>query len=124
MFYEDINAKVFRRSIALTIAVVVTSRSSSFECTISVHAEHTGAERNVCNIVVSTETALNFHQSISNVSPHVQTSTFTPAPPQILTSKIPPTISSAFFRRCATVASSIMRALSGARCTGVRLYTL
>ena len=29
MFYEGINAKVFRRSIAFVIAVVVTSRSSS-----------------------------------------------------------------------------------------------
>ena len=29
MFYEGINAKVFRRSIAFAIAVVVTSRSSS-----------------------------------------------------------------------------------------------
>ena len=53
MFYEGINAKVFRRSIAFVIEVVVTSRSSSLEYTISVHA---GAERNVCNIVVSTET--------------------------------------------------------------------
>ena len=41
MFYEGINAKVFRRSIALAITVVVTSRSSSLEYTISVHA---GAE--------------------------------------------------------------------------------
>ena len=89
MFYEEINAKVFRRSIAFVIAVVVTSRSSSFEYTISVHAEHAGAERNVCNIVLSTETALKFHQSISNVSPCVQTRKFTPAPPQILTSKTP-----------------------------------
>ena len=56
MFYEGINAKVFRRSIAFAIAVVVTSRSSSFEYTMSVHAVHAGAERNVCNIVVSTET--------------------------------------------------------------------
>ena len=53
MFYERINAKVFRHSIAFVIAVVVTSRSSSFEYTISVDA---GAERNVCNTVVSTET--------------------------------------------------------------------
>ena len=53
MFYEGINTKAFRRSIAFAIALVVTSRSSSFEYTMSVHA---GAERNVCNIVVSTET--------------------------------------------------------------------
>ena len=55
MFYEGINAKVFRCSIAFAIVVVVTSRSSAFEYTISVHAIHAGAERNVCNIVVSTE---------------------------------------------------------------------
>ena len=57
MFYEWINDKVFRRSVALAIAVVVTSRSSFFEYTISVHAMHAGAERNVCYIVVSTETS-------------------------------------------------------------------
>ena len=57
MFYEGINTKVFRRSIAFAIALVVTSRSSSFVYTMSVHAVHAGAERNVCNIVVSTETA-------------------------------------------------------------------
>ena len=56
MFYEGINTKVFRRSIAFAIALVVTSRSSSFEYTMSVHAVHAGAERNVCNIAVSTET--------------------------------------------------------------------
>ena len=58
MFYEGINAKVFRRGIAFAIEVVVTSRSSSLENTISVHA---GAERNVCNIVESTESPPNFH---------------------------------------------------------------
>ena len=51
MFYERINTKVFRRSFA--IGLVVTSLSGFFEYTMSVHA---GAERNVCNIVVSTET--------------------------------------------------------------------
>ena len=56
MFYEGINAKVFRRSIAFAITLVVTSRSSSFEYTMSVHVVHAGAERNVCNIVISTET--------------------------------------------------------------------
>ena len=35
MFYEQINAKVIRRSIAFAMAVVVTSRSSSFEYTIT-----------------------------------------------------------------------------------------
>ena len=53
MFYEGINTKVFRCSIPFAIAVVITSRSSSFEYTISVHAVHASAERNVCNIVVS-----------------------------------------------------------------------
>ena len=56
MFYEGINTKVFRCSIAFAIALAVTSRSSSFEYTMSVHAVHAGAGRNVCNIVVSTET--------------------------------------------------------------------
>ena len=37
MFYEGINAKVFRRSVPFAIAVVETSHSSSFEYTISVH---------------------------------------------------------------------------------------
>ena len=67
MFYEGINAKVFRRSIAFAIAVVVTSRSSSFEYTMSVHAVHAGVERNVCNIVVSTEipqTTTNLSQTL------------------------------------------------------------
>ena len=53
MFYEGINTNVFRRSIAFAIVVVVTSRSSSFEYTISVHAVLASVERNVCNIVVS-----------------------------------------------------------------------
>ena len=61
MFYEGINATVFRCSIAFAI---VMSRSSSFEYTISVHAVHAGAERNACNIIVSTETP----QSSSNPS--------------------------------------------------------
>ena len=55
-------AKVFRRSRAF--AVVVTPRSSSFDYTILVHAVHAGSERNVCNIVVSTET----HQTTTNPS--------------------------------------------------------
>ena len=53
MFYEEINTKVFRRSIAFAIVVVVMSRSSSFQYTISVHAVHASAGRNVCNTVVS-----------------------------------------------------------------------
>ena len=56
------HAKVFRRSRAF--AEVVTSRSSSFEFTMLVHAVHAGLERNVCNIVVSTET----HQTTTNPS--------------------------------------------------------
>ena len=93
MFYEGINAKVFRRSIAFILAAVATSRSSSFEYTISVHAVHAGTERNVCNIVVSTE----LHQSISNPAPRVQTSTLTPAPPQVLTSKTPQPLAQPFY---------------------------
>ena len=64
MFYEGINAKVFRRGIAFAIAVVVTSRSSSFEYTMSVHAVHAGAKRNVRYIVKSNETP----QTTTNVS--------------------------------------------------------
>ena len=56
MFYEGINTKVFRHSIAFAIVLVVMSGSSSFKYTTSVHA---GTERNVCNIVVSTETPQN-----------------------------------------------------------------
>ena len=56
MFYEGINAKVFSCSIAFAITVVVTPRSSSFEYTMSLHAVHAVGERNVCYIVVSTET--------------------------------------------------------------------
>ena len=89
MFYEGINTKVLRSSIALTIALVVTSRSSSFEYTMSLHA---GAERNVWNIVVSTErpqTTANPSQSLLPVYkiahlplPHSKSSP--PRPPQPL----------------------------------------
>ena len=89
MFYEGINAKVFRRSIAFAIAVVVTSRSSSLEYTISAHAVHAGAERNVCNIVVSTETPQTSTNPSQTLPPRVQTSTLTPVPPQVLNSKTP-----------------------------------
>ena len=92
MFYEGINAKVFRRSIAFAIAIVVTSRSSSLEYTISVHAVHAGAERNVCNIVVSAETpqtSTNPSQTLPPLyklahlhRPHPKSST--PRPPQPL----------------------------------------
>ena len=57
MFYEGINTKVFRRSIAFAIALVVTSRSSSFEYTMSVHAVYAGAESNVCGIPMGTNCA-------------------------------------------------------------------
>ena len=60
MFYEGINANVFRHTNAFAIAVVVTSHSSSFEYTISVHAVQAGAERNVCTIV------LLFHYTIGD----------------------------------------------------------
>ena len=53
MFHEGINTKVFMRNIAFAIALVVTTHSSSFENTISVHEVHAGVERKVCNIVVS-----------------------------------------------------------------------
>ena len=55
MLYEGINTKVFWRSIAFAIVLVVTSHSSSCEHTMSVHAVHAGAKRNLCNIV-STQT--------------------------------------------------------------------
>ena len=56
-------AKVFRRSSAF--ALVVTSRSSSFEYIMLVHAVHAGAKRNVYNNVVSAET----NQTTTNPSP-------------------------------------------------------
>ena len=81
MFYEGINATVFRRSIVFAIELVVTLRSSSFEYTMSEHAVHAGAERNVCNIVVSTETpqtttnsSQTHHQFISNLKYKVSSS--------------------------------------------------
>ena len=101
MFYEGINAKVFRRSIAFAIAVVVTARSSSFEYTISVHAVHTGAERNACNIVVFTETpqtANNPSQALLPVYKLAHLPLPTPSPHLL----DPTTFSSAFLRRCAT----------------------
>ena len=94
MFYEGINAKVFRRSIAFAIEVVVTLRSSSLEYTMSVHAVHAGVEKNVCNIVVSTETpksSTNPSQTLLPVYklahlplPHPKSST--PRPPQTFSS--------------------------------------
>ena len=91
MFYEGINAIVFRRSITFAIAVVVTSHSSSLEYTISVHAEYAGEERNVCNIVVSTETpqtstnpsrTLLLVYKLANLPlPHPKSSTLRPPQP-------------------------------------------
>ena len=97
MFYEGINAKVFRRSIAFAIAVVVTSRSSSFEYTMSVHVVHAGAERNVCNIVVATETPKPPPIYLKRCSPCTNyPSTLTPAPLQVFTSKTPQPLAQPF----------------------------
>ena len=87
MFYEGIDTKVFRRSIFFAIAVIVTSRSSSFEYTILVHA---GAERNVRNIEVSTETpqtTINQSQTLLPVYklehlPLPHSKSWPPRPPQ------------------------------------------
>ena len=114
MFYEGINAKVFWRSIAFAITVVVTSRSNSFEYTMSVHAVHAGGEKNVCNIVISTEIPQINHQSISNAAPHVQTSIITPAPYKSSPPR-PHTFSSTFLRRCPTE-------LSIRSCPPVQIY--
>ena len=98
MFYEGINAKVFRRSIAFAIALVVTSRFSSFEYTMSVHAVHARAERNVCNIVVSTET----HQTTTNPSQTllpVYKLAHLPLPHSKFSPPDPTTFSSAFLHR-------------------------
>ena len=100
MFYEGRNAKVFRRSIAFAIAVGVTSHSSSFEYTISVHAVHAGAVRNVCNIVVSTEKPKPPPIRLKRFSPCTNEHTYPcPTPsPHLLD---PTTFSSAFLGRCA-----------------------
>ena len=77
MFYEGINAKVFRRTIAFAIAVVVTSRSSSLDYTISVHA---CAERNVCKIVVSILKHPQFSTNPSQTLLHVYKLAHLPLP--------------------------------------------
>ena len=92
MFYEEMMPKISGRISALAIAVVVTSHSSSFEYTMSIHAVHAGAERNVCYIVVSTETpqtTTNHSQTLLPVYklahlplPHFKSSL--PRPPQPL----------------------------------------
>ena len=86
------DANVFRRGGSFAIALIVTSRSSSLEDTMSVHA---GAERNVCIIKVSAETPKSTTNP-SQASPYVQTSALTPGSPP----KTPTTFSSAF---CADV---------------------
>ena len=94
--YEGIIAEVFRCSIAF--AVVVTSRSSSFEYTMSVHA---GAERNVCNIVVSTETPQTTTCPSQTLLSVYKLAHLHLPPLQVLTSNNPTTFSSAFLPRCA-----------------------
>ena len=77
------------------IFCLVRHSSAPILCFSRVHAE---AERNVCNIVVSTETVTpNHHQSISNAAPHVQTSTLNPTPPQVLTSRTPQPLAQPFY---------------------------
>ena len=92
------DAKNFRRNSALAIAVVVMSRSSTFEYTMSIHAVHAGTERKFvlyCSIYWNTP---NHHQSISNATPRVQTSTFTPTPLK----SSPPRPPHSLLCRCAT----------------------
>ena len=101
IFCEGMNTKVFRRSIAFAIVVDVTSRSSSFEYTISVHAVHAGAERNVCNSVVSTETPQTSTNQSQTLHP-VYKLAHLPLPHPSPHPKTPTTFSSAFLRRCAT----------------------
>ena len=67
MFYEGIDTNVFRRSIAFAIALVVTSRSSSFEYTMSVHAVHAGAERNVILYISETIQIPHIYFSYDNM---------------------------------------------------------
>ena len=50
MLYEGMVAKFSGAIAPAPIAVFATSRSSSFEYTMSVHAVHASAERTVCNI--------------------------------------------------------------------------
>ena len=96
MFYEGINAKVFRRSIAFSIEVVVTSRSSALEYTMSVHAVHVGVEKNVCNIVVSTETPQTSTNQSQTLLPMYKLAHLPLSLPKFSTPRPPTTISSAF----------------------------
>ena len=83
---------------SFSIAVVVTIHSSSFKYTMSVHA---GGERNVCIIVVSTETPQTTTNPSQTLLPVLQTSTLTPAPLQVLASTETPTPLSSVF--CASM---------------------
>ena len=60
---------------------------------MSVHAVHAAAERNVCYIVVSTETPQNTTNPSQTLLPVYK---LTPAPLRVLTSKTPTAFSSAF----------------------------
>ena len=91
----------FQAQYRLRHRVVVTSRSSSFAYTMSIHAVHAGAERNLCNIVVSIETPQTTTNPFQTLLPEyklAQLSCPTPSPHLL----DPTTFSSAFLRRCAT----------------------
>ena len=87
------DANVFRRFSSFAIAVVVTSRASSFEYTMSVHA---GAEKNVyyCSIYWNTP---NHHQSIANAVPRVQNEPYPCPTPSLHLHWDPTTFNSAAF---------------------------
>ena len=87
------DTKNSRRNSAFAIAIVVTSRSSSFEYTMSVHAVHAAAERDVCYIVVSTETPQTTTNPSQTLLPVYK---LTPAALKVLTTKTPTAFSSAF----------------------------
>ena len=94
MHYEGFMPGVFRCFSSFAITVVETSRSSSFEYIMSVHA---GMEKNVCIIVESTETPQTTSNPSQTLLPVHKTSTPTPAPLQAFTStETPTTFSSAF----------------------------
>ena len=68
------DAKVFRRNSTLAITLVVTSRSSSFEYTMSVHTCSACSRGEKCVLYCSIYwNTPNHHQSISNAAPRVQT---------------------------------------------------
>ena len=108
MFYEGLNAKVFRRNIAFGIDVLETSRSSSFKYTMSVHAVHAGAERNVCSFVVSTEVPQTTTNPSQTLLPGYKLAHL-PLPQSKSSPPRPHNFSSAFLRRCATDVSKRTR---------------